>query len=332
MLLPEGVERLMQVPDTMRKAVVFLYCNIKEEELPIGTAFFVSYPVPGTKGNNVGGLVTAHHILAKARKRSKDGKIVIRANLLEGGAGTYTTHIDDWLHLDTKIDCAMLPLRLLYDQFVGDMRPDYASWSLKQDVAVDRVIQTQGIGIGEDIFMVGLFRNHLGRDRNEPILRVGNIAAIPSDSIPSPYGDMRVILIEARSIGGLSGSPVFVNMGMVRWREGKLMQSGSETQFLFLGLMHGHWDIDSSQIDALTDDTEKLNTGIAIVVPAQQVTDSIVPYLKKEAKMQKEKLDKESMPTLDSSIDDDNEFDLFDDLARKVVQVPKSEIDEKRKK
>jgi hypothetical protein len=84
---------------------------------------------------------------------------------------------------------------------------DYRGWYLGSS-ATDEVIETEAIGIGDEVFMVGLFRNHLGRDRNEPIIRVGNIAAMPTDPIRSQvYGDMRAILVEARSIGGLSGSP-----------------------------------------------------------------------------------------------------------------------------
>lgn len=140
--------------------------------------------------------------------------------------------------------------------------------------------------------MVGLFRNHLGRDRNEPIVRVGNIAAIPADPIRTRlFGDMRAILIEARSIGGLSGSPVFVHLGFVRWRDGKVMFSQAAQPFLFLGLMHGHWEVlEAAGVAPLEDAPEKINTGIAIVVPAEQIRDSRLPHVEEIAQMTAEQM------------------------------------------
>ena len=42
-----------------------------------------------------------------------------------------------------------------------------------------------------------------------PILRMGNLAAYPQERVQVEGVEMDAYLIEARSIGGLSGSPVF---------------------------------------------------------------------------------------------------------------------------
>src|SRR5260370_842120 len=63
-----------------------------------------------------------------------------------------------------------------------------------------------------------------------------------------------VILVEARSIGGLSGSRVFVRhtLGVKVQREG---DGGDDLLFAngpgitLLGLMHGHWDIRESEMN-----------------------------------------------------------------------------------
>jgi hypothetical protein len=55
-----------------------------------------------------------------------------------------------------------------------------------------------------------------GRKRNIPIVRTGNISMIPSEKVPGiqirrgESVESEVYLIEARSVGGLSGSPVFI--------------------------------------------------------------------------------------------------------------------------
>ena len=60
-----------------------------------------------------------------------------------------------------------------------------------------------------------------------------NIAMIPDEPVTTSLGDIKAYLVEARSIGGLSGSPAFV-------RETGAEGTGS---FYLLGLMHGHWGV-----------------------------------------------------------------------------------------
>jgi len=68
------------------------------------------------------------------------------------------------------------------------------------------------IGLGDETFAIGLFRSHYGQQRNMPVIRVGNIAAMPEEPIAAKYGKdfIEGYLVEMRSIAGLSGSPVFV--------------------------------------------------------------------------------------------------------------------------
>jgi hypothetical protein len=50
---------------------------------------------------------------------------------------------------------------------------------------------------------VGLFSEHQGAERNIPIVRVGNIAAMPEEPVlTTSWGAIDAYLIEARSIGG----------------------------------------------------------------------------------------------------------------------------------
>lgn len=81
---------------------------------------------------------------------------------------------------------------------------------LDRELAITPTIAQQlNVGIGDEIFITGLFANYTGEHRNVPILRVGNLAAYPQERVQVQGVEMDAYLIEARSIGGLSGSPVF---------------------------------------------------------------------------------------------------------------------------
>lgn len=61
------------------------------------------------------------------------------------------------------------------------------------------------IGIGNEVFFVGRFVNAEGKDWNRPSLRFGTIAQASTDKVDG----VESFLVEARSISGFSGSPVF---------------------------------------------------------------------------------------------------------------------------
>lgn len=321
----------MRVSDEMRNCVVFLYLKVKGQLRPAGTAFFVFRTIPGHPGRTLGVLLTAHHVIRGITRASDDRKVVVRANGRGGGAQTFETSVDDWTQPDSSVDCAMLLWVPPPDAEVA-----FGGWVLDDGVATDDVMRAEGIGIGEEVFMVGLFRNHLGRDRNEPILRVGNIAALPVDPISTKdYGAMRAILIEARSIGGLSGAPVFAHLGGVRvGGDGRVsMDDGKGRPFFLLGLMHGHWDALDTEVDAqmLDPEIEKLNMGIGIVVPAEQIMGAIGPTLDRLVAASVQQLDSEQAPTQDALAGGGGEFERFEELTRNLVNVPKRELDEQRR-
>ena len=114
--------------------------------------------------------------------------------------------------------------------------------------------------------------------------------------------DMDAYLIEARSIGGLSGSPVFVRYSA---------QAGISYEVHLFGVMVGHWDLPPGTIcDAVTDaaptDAEKaeaVNMGIGIVVPAKRILE--VLYRKdliEDRARQDRVVDERTLPTLDSEL------------------------------
>ncbi len=72
-------------------------------------------------------------------------------------------------------------------------------------------LEQYAIGPGDDVFMVGRFINHQGRQRNTPVVRFGNISMMPWEPIKNERGLLQEsFLVETRALSGFSSSPVFV--------------------------------------------------------------------------------------------------------------------------
>lgn len=270
---------LLRIPDEVRDSVCFVCYYDADGVLVIGgTAFFVGLqPTEELQAAGVGFVcaVTCKHVLLKARQESRDGRIYLRVNY--GDEGTELIHMpDNWkCHpTDSSVDCVAQIV-----DFGG--RPfKYTSISEPMAATAD-VREESNVGIGDTVFFAGLFYSNPGRRRNIPILRMGTIAAIPEEPVPtSTFGDTEVILIEARSIGGLSGSPVFVELRRkIRTKRTRVAEAHDQPQirraFGWAGMVRGHWDIEGLTEADDSDEEEsqrrKINTGIAVVVPVDQI-------------------------------------------------------------
>jgi hypothetical protein len=264
----------MQIPEEIRKCVVFVCYKSKDEMQLAGTGFFVGVPldVKGTVLNYIY-LITARHIIDAIEERSSDKTVYLRMNLNDGGATFVGKRLDEWrFHpKESNADVAVLswaPPRKTFDlRYIGT------------EIAVtEDIINKENIGVGDDVFLVGLFVNHFGSKKNLPIIRVGNIASMPEEKVYTNYGGIDAYLVEARSVGGLSGSPVFAYIGPMR-RIGGDTRLGREGPLLYwLGLMHGHFELSELELDSLGEDSltnMKINTGIAIVVPTWKILEVI---------------------------------------------------------
>lgn len=265
--------KLMRVPDEVKKCVGFACVNRKDDISLIGTVFFVEVAYYADM-RFFCYAVTAKHVIVKALHESVDDKLLVRVNKPDGWE-YLTTSISDWrFHpSDSSVDVAVLPIR---------GRPSADGFDVlsipTHSAATEENITKSQIGIGDEVFITGLFINHLGKERNLPIIRVGNISLMDDEPVSTKaFGEIEAYLIEARSQGGLSGSPVFVNHGNFRINEKAYTVAPDGTSFLhWLGLVHGHWDADLSKDSGLiAKEIEKVNKGIAIVVPAKKILEVI---------------------------------------------------------
>lgn len=258
----------MRVPSELRKCVCFLQYRTERGERLAGTAFWIMKPFDTSYQNFHGYLVTAKHIIENIYEITGSKEFYIRVNKPDGTKNLIPTDITRWTfsESDDLIDIAVLYMELPLDNVDYKAIPEYLC-------ANDAVIRRQRIGLGDEILVTGLFVHHAGTEYNEPIIRTGNIAAMPREPVKTRSGNIEAYIVEARSIGGLSGSPVFVHIAPTRfYRPGVLVQAGS--CFYLLGLVHGHWDAPADQMDAVEDMSaqhEKINTGVAIVTPIKKL-------------------------------------------------------------
>jgi hypothetical protein len=259
----------MRIPDAVKKCVVFIGVEVQREHgreiIYLGTGFIVSVK-SSVKRMSFLYLVTARHIVANIAERD----YYIRANTKDGKSCVFKAGASSkwWFHPkeDSSADVAVFPL-LLPNDIAKTL--DYVAIPTT-GLLTDDDMEKEGIGEGDEVFIVGLFSYHFGSNKNLPIVRSGNIAMISEEPVQTrKFGDMEAYLIEARSIGGLSGSPVFV----AKPKENK------KWLICPLGLVHGHWEIGPEKIiDVTTEDISKqagVNTGIAIVVPAKKILETV---------------------------------------------------------
>ena len=271
----------MRVPDVILNSIVFLGArDASGRHEWRGTAFVVGVPTSDGLGASTY-LVTARH----CAEGFGSGDFTIRVNDKQGGSKVIESAAGTpwWYHPTERylVDAAVLPIDL-------DEETDYRQIPTAMFLT-DEIVRTENIGPGDEVFYTGLFPKMAGKGRNYPVLRTGNVAMLPDEPIPNVESkgfriDMEAYLIEARSLGGFSGSPVFVRKTVVvpvqEKKGGDPITMLGTGPFYLMGLMHGHWNIPAidcnepnpPSTNAVTGST---SIGIAVVVPAKKILEII---------------------------------------------------------
>jgi hypothetical protein len=321
------------------------------------TSFFVSIPIYGDAylGEHAY-LVTAAHVV-------EGRETFVRVPLVDGGVRDLD--VPDWIS-HGKHDVAVAPIEITEDMYAPrtaiDQFIDDPHW-MADDVM-------HPLELGDIVYFIGLLgRIPEMVERNVPIVRAGTLGAMWQEQVPvrrSPVDELKYItahLIDCRSFGGFSGSPCYIQQSRAGIVEGDDGRPGVTTKFAtaLLGLIGGHFDDwtstrmrnvvtdDAADDDAsdnsfyaVSDDVKApVSTGVGYVIPAEYIRATLMRQelvdmrdeeeqaIRDEVRAQLED-DAGTMDALDSPAEE-LEFDRFKDLARKLVNTPKSEIDEKRK-
>lgn len=268
----------MRVPQEVRNSVVFLGerpGNSRGWAL-VATGFVVDHAVEGGDPNihRCAYVVTARHCVRSRAQRAA------RINTTDGRARMVELPGGWWVHpSDATTDVAVMPLP-------DDALTDTELFPIPTEMFAGPDTFGGLAGEGDEVFTTGLFAEIRAQRRNMPVVRTGNLALLASelDPVPTEKGHIVAHLIEARSMGGQSGSPAFMRR-TVGWevpnvqnpQHGPLRIVGYGPNFFLLGLVHGHWELPIGKDRLATSDEPRdgINMGIALVVPASKILETL---------------------------------------------------------
>jgi hypothetical protein len=273
----------MRVPEFVLKSVALVgtACGPKTSKSDItdisGTGFVVGVPSRVITGYRFWYFITAKHIIDKI-VGGNDVPVMIANS--ESGLEIMAGTMGEWRYHPSDLSCDVAARAFDWTQ-----RLELLAIEAEHLLTTPRIEQLQ-IGIGNEIFMPGLFAPAANFERLHPIIRYGNIAMLPPEPIQTRKGAFTdLYLMEVRSIGGLSGAPVFVRQTVSYGPAGVKDHAdwiyGTGGRHYLLGMARSHWDIEESDINkyfpAYTD-SEKgkgVNMGIGIVTPSYKIIETL---------------------------------------------------------
>lgn len=263
-----------RIEDKILDCVIYLYpseVDARNGERAGGSGFLVGIPSKVYKQAHYVYAVTNSHVIKEGNSP------VIRMNTKEGQTDVLNLKPIDWIHHPDGDDVAVCPVAFPPDRFKFS--------HIGQDLFLTKdIIREEGIGPGDDVYLVGRFVSHEGKQRNIPSVRFGNIAMMPWEPIRHKTRGIMVesYLVEAHSIAGYSGSPVFIHIPPMSVRPDKDGIDSTYRRWL-LGLDWGHF-INRETVKEKTapDEPDRevaegwwvyYNTGMMMVVPSWKMMD-----------------------------------------------------------
>jgi hypothetical protein len=253
-----------------------------------GTCFCVAYAVETEVFHY---LVTARHLVRPIRFGKEtlpaDGTVKIRFSRKEKAPRIIDTRRDDWVvPNDRFLDLAVFPWDYRNIDPDGDLHFRSVYLNGKRPVLMTAITeQSHGpVRMGDFIFIPSLFPGHTGERRNIPVARVGNIAAPPLEIVRWGSPTAPAYLIETKSLGGISGAPVFLHLDPYGRRGRPTRETSPDGREavpyaligVVLGLHGGRYAADFIETDegeAIVGKDVDFNAGISVVLPIQHVID-----------------------------------------------------------
>jgi hypothetical protein len=194
--------RMPRIPDKFLDCVVYLYPSeaaAEDGEHLGGSGFVIGIPLDDDHKDCITAIVTNKHVIER-------GNMVARLNTVDNKTDVIALDGDPWFHHPDGDDVAVCLIGLHEGVHKFHFIPP-GNFCTR-----DRV-NFLNVGPGDDCFLVGRFISRDGKQRNSPTVRFGNIAQMPGEPIIQSDGfQQESYLVEARSIPGYSGSPVFIQI------------------------------------------------------------------------------------------------------------------------
>jgi len=195
-------------PD-LKKCVMFMRVSDTTGWSARATGFIIGTKCVYDSTNQHPFFVTCRHSL----RRKSTGQLADSLQIMVSSTWGTIKHIDTPIskirslifeHPDSTVDLVALPLNI-----PTTANLDHVALPHHSLVTKDQFI-TFNIREGLDVFSIGLFSNHLGSTKIQPIPRFGKISYIADEPITWKGRPSELILLDCFSLQGNSGSPVFV--------------------------------------------------------------------------------------------------------------------------
>lgn len=275
----------MPIANDYFKGIIYIYSSkgSAEEGGLGGASGFLLQPAIDFDGQDYIYAVTNAHCLEDIKKEIEEnssGECVIRFNTTDGSVDTIEAPLDQWYKHPEEDDVAVFIFKpsdtwaykafpasmLIRQDFVYDKQKlgpvdvskypnEYVTYYHKSE---NQWLKIPKIGIGESVTTIGKFAFHGGKSANYPVARFGHISMLPKEPIDGHYS----FLVETHSIGGMSGSPVFIQ-SVVHIFKNKDDEEPSESNLkvFILGVDWGHFNSPDSD----------LPSGMMCVVPGWEL-------------------------------------------------------------
>jgi Trypsin-like peptidase domain len=272
----------VRIGEDARKCVVFFGVPTPSGGIGYGgTGFLICYREHSL---TYGYLLTAAHVADAVRAHSPGA--VVRINRTDGTASDIDIEQSEWTyHQDRTVDLAIASF------YLSGAAYDVKYYTIEGAHGFPGSPKYH-IACGDPISIVGLFRLHPGSNKNTPIVHTGNIALLPdaNEKVPSrdrrtgKLQDVLVYMIEAQTLEGLSGSPVFLRE--VWYTEAIRVPHDGLPAIVFggvqlLGLYQGAWDLKPSETLAnaagIPPDL-RVPVGMGLVVPSEQILELVMHH------------------------------------------------------
>jgi hypothetical protein len=260
-----------RISDDFLHCCIYLYPSEKDAEEGIkigGSGFLVAVPCKKLPGSNFIYAVTNRHVI-------ESGNTVVRLNTVDGKTDIFDLNERSWSFHPDGDDLAIAGLPPLDEKIHR-----YKLLSQESHFITREIIQELNVGPGDDTFVVGRFINQEGRQRNLPSVRFGHLAQMPPEPIRQRRGmtffDQESFIVEAKSIGGYSGSPVMVAFNPTLQRPERNGLTSNRAYLLGVGWGYiTDWMpiCDQNGSPIANGYQVQSNTGMMGVVPAWKLTD-----------------------------------------------------------
>ncbi len=292
-----------RIDDSFIDSVIFIYPSKQaafDGEKVGGSGVLIGVPLEENSSYKLVYAVTNAHVALNPNNPSP----VIRVNTKDNNFDIIETTQDQWHRHPLGDDLAIMPIRLK-SQF------HKFNYTKREGLITREFINEHNIGPGDGVFLIGRFIHHEGKKQNLPLVRRGIISLMDKEPIRNHFTGLAQdsIVVETRSIGGYSGSPVIVIVEPLSHRP-HTSDLSLNWHARLLGIDWGHIQIHEPVIDQSGNKHPdkwqvQTNSAMTCIVPAWKIEDLL--ELEEMVEIRKEQAKKITQLKKLESISSENE-------------------------